>query len=707
MLGAALAASCGGGSTDDAAADDGAGGGAGSGASAGSSGTAGASGAAGKGSGGAAGAGAAGAAGKAGSSGASGSAGATGGAAGSGGSAGATGGAAGKGGSAGTAGAGGVTLTVSVAPAATTATVTLGVAPGPVTFKASAMQGSGAPMDVTAQSAWSLSGGSVGSVAAGVVTLSGTAGLSDVVATYAGSAGTAKLTVKLQGEAATPGVDLAKAGAQFAAAKPDASSAVPTLEYPLPGVLVPSNLPAIDAQWAKDGDSTLYRVKLVSSLVDLTVYTDKAELAFPDAIWTAFKKSTVDQPATIQVDGVGPKGLHAGKPQPIGVVSDPIPDSALYVWQNSTATFRVLDIVKGTDTLLPSDVPLGGSGTCVGCHRISRDGKRFSYTQTGPYLQVGTLAYDDTKKLFSSKAAPTASGFGTYAAFNPGEAGTRPAMLLTRPDYVPQNTAGNVTLEMVDPDTLAPVPSNAGAMLAKLPAAVGHHALMPDWSPAGDFVTFVAYDGAKHFVRDLGDDVTLGSLVEAKISYDAAAKAFVLGDPKVLVATPDADPDKGQNNFLPTISPDGAFVAFTRAKGWWSVKTQNTTATPLNTSGEIVIVRRSDQKVFTLAGGTSGPAGNWSSTWPQWAPAVGKKYVWVAYSTERPYGHLLTPANQKCALITGQQQCKQVWIMAVDLAKLSDPSGALDPSSAPFRIPGQALDIQAVSPQWTLPVLKQ
>jgi len=32
-----------------------------------------------------------------------------------------------------------------------------------------------------------------------------------------------------------------------------------------------------------------------------------------------------------------------------------------------------------------------------------------------------------------------------------------------------------------------------------------------------------------------------------------------------------AMPDTGQNNFLPTVSPDGTAVAFTRAAGWWSL----------------------------------------------------------------------------------------------------------------------------------------
>jgi hypothetical protein len=45
--------------------------------------------------------------------------------------------------------------------------------------------------------------------------------------------------------------------------------------------------------------------------------------------------------------------------------------------------------------------------------------------------------------------------------------------------------------------------------------------------------------------------------------------------------------------------------------------------------------------------------------------------------------------------------------MAVDLQKLSDPNGTIEPSSPPFWVPGQNINAQSVSPQWTLPVIKQ
>jgi len=164
-----------------------------------------------------------------------------------------------------------------------------------------------------------------------------------------------------------------------------------------------------------------------------------------------------------------------------------------------------------------------------------------------------------------------------------------------------------------------------------------------------------------------------------------------------------AAPDTDQNNLLPTISPDGSAVAFTRAAGWWSIKTQQSL---INRSGQIAVVRRSDNHVFELVRGSNGAGTTLSSTWPQWAPTVGSRYLWLAFGAERPYGHRLTsssPENAQCGFVQGQGLCKHLWVMAIDRQKLA--SGTEDPSSAPFWIPGQTVAAQYVSPQWTKAVL--
>ncbi len=113
-----------------------------------------------------------------------------------------------------------------------------------------------------------------------------------------------------------------------------------------------------------------------------------------------------------------------------------------------------------------------------------------------------------------------------------------------------------------------------------------------------------------------------------------------------------------------------------------------------------MIVRRSDQQVIALETGSNGAGTTMDSTWPQWAPTMGAHYAWLAYGSERLYGHELTPQNHSCGgIVQGQLSCKQLWVTAVDISKMQ--SGTSDPSSPPFWVPGQSINAQYVSPQWT------
>lgn len=597
---------------------------------------------------------------------------------------------------------------IRIDPPQASATVDLaGAAPSPVTFRAF-YQADGEPeVEVTGMATWSAGNTAVASVAGGQATPVGIGGRTPIAAVYQDATGQGELTVKLTGELYLGGAGPEAAGT-FAGATPDPDPAnAPALEYPHDGVVLPSNLPPIEAQWTQASDNNLYRVRLTSpDVLEVALYTAGRELLFPADAWSRIGRSAPDAPISLAVDGVGPSNMvRAGAPRAMTVTADGIDESAIYVWQSSTGSFRVLDVIQGTDVPLPNNSPqLGAGQPCSGCHRISRDGKRFAYTYNGSNFLIGTLAYDEAQQIFAARVVPTAGVRGTYAAFNPLEETTSPAMLLTVPDLVPQNTAGTVRLSMVDPDTNMPVPSNVAEMILQIDPAVGRATLMPDWSADGLSVVFVAYNSDANYVRLLGDDVVLGSIVEAPISYDAATGSFQLGAPRVLVAAaPGDNPDTGINNLLPTFSPDGSAVAFTRAAGWWSIKTQQTL---INLSGQIAVVRRSDGHVFELVKGSNGPGTTLSSTWPQWAPTMGQRYAWLAYASERPYGHRLTtqsPENAVCSLVQGQQQCKQLWITAVDRERLA--SGTEDPSAAPFWIPGQTLSAQYVSPQWTKAVL--
>jgi hypothetical protein len=599
-------------------------------------------------------------------------------------------------------------LTLRIEPSEASAEVTLDTAPPAVDFKAFAKRdGDAAETDVTGEVAWSSGSEAMASVGSdGSAKLKGIGGKTEIRATLEGASAAAALTVKLRGDVFLPGTDAA-AKADFDAAAPDAEpSNAPAIEYPEDGVVLPANLPPIEAQWTQAADNNLYRVRVVlPDILDVALFTAARELAFPKDVWAKISASAPDKEMSLVIEGMGPgKMKRASAPRAMTVTSDVIDASAIYVWQSSSGSFRVIDIINQTDVPLPNDsFALQAGQNCSGCHRISRDGKRFAYSFDGSNFRIGTLAYDEAQKIYTSKIAPAAGVRGTYATFNPLEDVTEPAMLLTVPDEVPQNTPGTTRLEMRDPDTNALLPSNIAETIASIDPVVGRATMMPDWSPAGDFVVFAAYNNEKNYVRLLGDDIVLASIVEASVKYEPATGAFTFGPPKVLVAAPDAaaeNPDTGQNNFLPSISPDGQAVAFTRAAGWWSIKTQQSL---INLSGQLMIVRRSDGTVFELVKGSNGPGTTMSSTWPQWAPTLGSRYAWLAYASERPYGHRLTPAISQCSLVQGQKQCKQLWITAIDREKLG--SGTEDPSRAPFWIPGQSVTAQYVSPQWTKAVL--
>jgi len=568
-----------------------------------------------------------------------------------------------------------------------------------------------AEVDVTASVTLSISDGALATTAGAVVTAGSRGGTGTLTASLAdGAKGTANVKVKLTGEAFGPGFDASEKAKFTGAAVDPTATAQPKIEYPLEGTIVPSNVPPMEVQWTAGGDSTVYRVRATSpGLLDVAFYSKTREALFPTTPWGTVIATVAGADATLTVEGLGATGLHVSPPVKLTVARDRIDDSSIYYWESSSGSLKVLDFATGALATLPtkgSAYAPGSPGVCVACHTVSRDGARIAYT-SGTF-GLGTLKVSDDKKTYDATIEPGAKvtpGFKwTYGAFNPSEKTTVPALLVSKADpTAAQNVAGHVRLGLVDPDTGKDVPSNLIDWLAAFPSTVPRDLLQPDWSPSG-VVVFAAYDSeranpsgtpAKAWVRDLGDDAVATSIVEAKVTWDG--KAFSFGVPKVLVAPPASTSlDTWETNVLPQLSPDDAFVAFTRSKGWWPIRFQTDA---VNGSGKVALVRRADGKVVELAN-ASGPDDS-NSTWPQWAPSVGADYAWIAFSTERPYGHRMAKgvALPPACIPQGRGLCKNMWITAIDRKKAA--SGDFDPSAAPFWMPGQTALASAVSPRWT------
>lgn len=544
-------------------------------------------------------------------------------------------------------------------------------------------------------------------------------GVTTITGRTADASGDAVLKVKLIGDSfLAPADATTKAAFDATTPKSDPSKA-PAIEYPLAGAIVPRNVPPMEVQWSAT-DATSWRVHFkTKDTLDLVVYSKSREALLPAAAWTTLSESAAGEDVEITVDGLGPSGLYASAPVTIKVARDRIDDTSIFYWESSSGSMKVLDFATGKLAPLPvtgSAWAPGDPSKCVACHTVSRDGTRFAYTNGD--ISLGTLVANPEKTSFVAAIEPGAklstSFRWSHAVFNPLESTTRPALLVTKADRVANNTPGRVRLALIDPETGVDVPSNLTEWLAAFPAGYPRDLLQPDWSNSG-VIVFNAYDTemanpdpagmpAKAWVRLLGDDSVGGSIMEASVTYDAAAKKFTFGPPKYLVkAKVGASLDVTESNTLPQISPDESLVAFARLDGWWPVKYQDPAI--INVTGRIELVRRSDGVVIELANANGPPKSD--VTQPQWAPTLGADYAWLAFSAERPYGHRMSKATTlpgSCFAGTGMTLCKNMWITAIDRKKAA--SGTADPSAIPFWMPGQTPLASAVSPRWTKTAVK-
>ncbi len=351
-------------------------------------------------------------------------------------------------------------FTLRVDPPQDSETVTIGVQGKSIQFHAYRKDTpTSAEVDVTTSVAWSIdSMAMAASSGGGAFGLLGVGGVTNVNATLQGVNGASVLTVKATGNAFLGGTD-PSAVQTFSSATPDTNAAnAPAPQYPLDGVVLPGNIPPLEFQWTQVADNNLYRVHVMTAAtLDVYLYTTALDAIANAATWTPLMQSARDLGATWTVDATGPsKLLRTSTPRTMTPASDTIDDSAIYVWQSSTGTFHVLDMIQETDVVLPNNAPALQQGQpCSGCHRISRDGKRFAYTFNGGELRVWRARLRRDTSSFVEKIAPNVNYRATYATFNPLESSQVPAMLITEPDNVTPQHCGHGALAICEIPTRA------------------------------------------------------------------------------------------------------------------------------------------------------------------------------------------------------------------------------------------------------------
>ncbi|MDB4956563.1 MAG: tolB protein precursor [Myxococcales bacterium] len=412
----------------------------------------------------------------------------------------------------------------------------------------------------------------------------------------------------------------------------------PSIRYPAEDTMFPQALSRILFQYTPGNGNDAVKLTFDSDVLHVVVYSGGDRWQPDSVIWALIELSNTGSQTTFAIASTAsatPGTVYAGAAETLHFSRRSI-DASIDYWSDATKAVMRARLDSAVAGKL---YPIGTDKTCVGCHTVSRDGRRIALGYGGETLQsvdLGSLAI---------QVPVTAKIPMGWATFSP----TGDRLLV----------ADRGVLTLYDAVTGAAIgPTNGRVPLG------GMFATHPDWSPDGSFV-LVALTTAAPTNMDLKG----GSI--ARIPYQNGS----WGSPEILVAST----TNNDNNYFPKWSPDGKLIAYVHA---------NSPAHAAPTAELLVI---------TAAGGTPTPlriashrvAGtddvpNLANTMPTWAPVTGD-LAWLAFASARPYG-LVRP-------IIG---ASQIWVAAIDSSRAGDPSFAA------FWLPAQLIANLNNNPIWAV-----
>jgi hypothetical protein len=532
--------------------------------------------------------------------------------------------------------------------------------------------------DISALVAFELAEATLGSFQARELTTTAhKGGQTQVVATAGAITGSTGVTIRLEQTYSDPDSMLpADPSAPFGSAADPGRA--PALVYPNDGVLVPPNLGKLELHFRPGAGNTLFELTFSSAVLELKVYLRCTQplnggcIYLPDAqVWSWIAESHRGAgPVTWRVRGTDDAGTGVGTSGDFAMRFAPDDvTGGIYYWTTTKKAIMRYDFASTTQTVAEQFIDSGMTGgTCVGCHALSRDGKKMVAEAGGQndgrilLLDVATktplVPFGSTEKSNFESWAPDGSAFvGVYA----------------------DNGATNFNLMLFDGTTAAVTETIEAGGTATNPT---NH---PDWSPLGDRIAFI----------NVGVKNTLQMMYNGEIRTVAKSGATWQA-PSVLV--PRAP---GKNRYYPAFGPDGNMLVFNES-----------TCNSGNTGGECNGDTDPSAKLYAInaiTGGTptaldranapgvaDGSTTALTNSFPKWNPFVfkatsgGGRLAWVTFSSTRKYGLRSPPGNGTL-----------LWMAAVDL----DAPAGTDPSFFAFALPFQDIATSNHIAQWTTEVV--
>jgi hypothetical protein len=545
--------------------------------------------------------------------------------------------------------------------------------------------------DVTERVAWSLADATLGTFEVSRFTSTlDKGGQTRVQAALAGVTGDTGLVLKLKKRYVDPGSGVpADPEAPFAG--PADPSRAPSVVYPNDGVLLPPNLRLLEFHFVPGAGNTLFEIAFTNALTDIKVYTRCTTpvgagcVYTPDASvwqWIAETNRGGDE-VEITVRGTDDAGSGVGSStaQRLAFSFEDI-KGGLYYWKaagggtNESAIMR-FDFGDVTQTMAERFVgPEKAGGKCVGCHALSRDGKKMVASAGG--WDVEDILLVDVMTA-NRVATPPKTAF---ASWNPD--GTKYVGVFSY--------TGATTHDLMLFD-------GAGASLGTINvgATAAQSTSHPDWSPDGARIAFVRAGQAYE------DGVNNQRFYQGSIQM-VEAQGTGFGSPITVLPT-----EAGKNRYYPAFAPDSSLLAFNESTCPTGNAHIDCNADSDPTATLFVTKPQANATPVALARanapGRTDTGMALTNSWPKWAPfefqrtqAPGSRLMWLTFSSTRHYG-LRTPSAG-----TSPESATGTWLWMVAI----DPDRALagqDPSYPAFYLPFQDATSSNHIARWTKQVV--
>lgn len=521
-------------------------------------------------------------------------------------------------------------------------------APAVVEYRAFLTEPGGAERDVTSETVWTSSVPALGTFEGATFTSAPDRGGRTIIgARYVAVNATTNLTLRL--ERVVVGLDVpADAPTLFGGAP--AASGGPEIVYPEDGVWIPPNLRELEVHY-RTGSHSLFEIRFRASELDLKIYVGCPEAVTggciftpDDEIWDTLAMAARGS-GTVQLDVRGTDGMGgpvgSSPTRELTVVEEDI-TGGLYYWNAAAGTINRFEFGRrGARAEVFLDQPRTGAGVCVGCHALSRDGRRIAVGLDIPVTTFQTYDVASRSRIFN-----LGGGFPA-----------QPTFFTFSPDSTQMATGGGRAIDIRDAVTgMVTIPN------------VGPNGAMPDWSPDGMRIVY-----ARTALPLPIDSPGIQSGSIELLEFDGSRWQQM----------PTLVPRMGDNNYYPAFSPDGEWVVYNRSPSDAGSMGGDMSGVA---DAQLWVISLDGTRVMQLE-----RAGGLGDSWPKWDPTIyrngGQTIFWLSWASRRGYG-------LRYASGSGHTQ---IWMAAFSP---TEARANHDPAMPAFRLPFQDISSGNHIAQW-------